>query len=234
MFTYDQKFQSTKLNTSRRTNIHQELVNALKLYNVDINQIVCLDGSGKKYVAETSSILFEFFKRVSLPENCIIFSDKGYAFLHNKESVLLQCGVSKTATYPPPVHHFISPNDNNYHGEAKTKWRNMINCSNWDSKDGVLSSVFLMSCLNDVSMSHIQSFFKRNFFLESSNPSIEDFKNLVTAGNFEKIEENEYFSDCHDSYQFGEKMDLWKKEGDHREIIALLDSGLDGSYWNKY
>jgi len=122
MFTNDKKFRDSGLTTERRKAIRSECENGMKEFGVSPDQVIWMGGSGH-YVPEGNGPLETFGARAQVPENCVIFSDEGNAFFRDGQPVIPHFFRARTATYPPIVHHYISPNDNRYHGVAKAKWR---------------------------------------------------------------------------------------------------------------
>src|SRR5580704_9711337 len=82
-------------------------------------------------------------------------SDCGSAF---GSGVLEALGFSRHAQYPPAVHQYLSPNDNNLHGAAKQLWRQ----SGVDFRDDVSSSLLLLKLLDEQTVAHSRSWFDRN------------------------------------------------------------------------
>lgn len=90
-----------------------------------------------------------------------MFTDQGRAFCIGKKDVFERLGVKKHIRYPPMVHQYLSPNDNNLHGYAKAIWRSQ----GWSMNNTIEASLSLLSMLTHVKRAYIRSLFQKNFFL---------------------------------------------------------------------
>jgi len=78
-------------------------------------------GETRTYVSESPQILHLFFEKFSVPPNSVILSDNGRSFTEAGVDILLQLGFTQHLHYPAPVHQYLSPNDNKFHGCIQTK-----------------------------------------------------------------------------------------------------------------
>ena len=93
-----------------------------------------------------------------MPEDCVIFHDEGNSFYPKGENLIQSLGFPNERSFPPAVHQWLSPNDNNLHGVAKAKWY-----KNPDfRKDKVTASLSLMHFLDLDTEEHSKYYFKRN------------------------------------------------------------------------
>lgn len=133
-------------------------------------------------------------------------------------------------TYPPPVHQYLSPNDNHLHGVAKKRWRAL----GLDHSDDVLSTLTLMHCIDQISESSIQTWFRRNFLLDQKEVSREAIASVIDAEK--KLDKNRanYYELCLAEYE-AQILD------DQRRLVFLQDGkpkglkhALDGVHWTQY
>lgn len=110
------------------------------------------------YVSESTDLVHQFWQLYQVPNGTIIFSDKGKAFFPGGVSVLEELGFQQHESYPPAVHHYLSPNDNRLHGSAKQSWRH----SGIDFTDDVESSLRLLSLLDSDIRNNGNDWWNRN------------------------------------------------------------------------
>jgi len=122
MFTSDPAFRDIAISTSRRIGIRSRTDELMTKYSIEGFQVVWQQ-SASSYIPESQTLLEAHSARVKVPLGSAIFSDRGNVFFRNQEPLIPQIFRLKTACYPTVVHHFISPNDNHFHGSAKAKWR---------------------------------------------------------------------------------------------------------------
>jgi len=169
-------------------------------YGIMPSQIVWMNTT-RHYVPESSDLLIAYRARVEIPDGATIFSDKGNAFSMEGEQVLSKYFGVKTATYPPIVHHYLSPNDNHLHGLAKAKWRAESARNGWGKEDGVESSLCLLSFLNTVPFLLIQSFFTKNFMLDHLYVDPERCMGIVESVDSQNEEREEFFERARGAYR---------------------------------
>jgi len=145
LFTNDPKFRVWPRKTALREATALEVRSCIEEYGLDPDQIHFVGGTSH-YVAESTQVLEKYFSVVQVPPGATIFSDQGNAFKRDGTDVLLSLGASRTAKYPPVIHHYISPNDNTHHGRAKGKWRQLRRKNGWGPKESVRSSLCLLVC----------------------------------------------------------------------------------------
>ena len=199
-------------------------------YGITPNQIVWMNTT-RQYIAESNDLLIAYRARVEIPDGATIFSDKGNAFSKDGESVLSKYFDVKTATYPPIVHHYLSPNDNHLHGLEKAKWRAESAKNGWGKDDGVESSLCLLSFLNTAPSPLIQSFFTKNFMLDHLYVDPERCLRIVESPDSQNEEKEEFFSRARRAYQDFVRMTTHTCETPLETPPDELSGTLDGEYW---
>ena len=116
-------------------------------------------GEKRTFVGESSELVKKFFEKYPPEPGSVIFSDKGNSFFPKGESILRDVGFALHEAYPPPVHQFLSPNDNHLHGAAKKVWKESIS----DFQDDVEASIRLLSLIDEQTETHAAHWFERNF-----------------------------------------------------------------------
>ena len=158
LFTYNSAFRTDRKRTARRTEMHEHLEREANRHHVDLGRIVYVGkktGETRTFVQESDDLVKSFFMYYQVPENTVILSDCGHAFAGG---VLKALGFLRHAQYPPAVHQYLSPNDNNLHGAAKQLWRQ----SGVDFRDDVPSSLLLLKLLDEQAATYSKSWFDRN------------------------------------------------------------------------
>lgn len=228
LFTYNPQFRKDKLNTARRRALAERLEGLQQQYGVEDSQLVFLSNEGSAqsfYVAERSDLVHKFFEIYAVGKNWKILSDKGRAFFPKGESVLKELGFSSHLTYPPEVHHYLSPNDNHLHGSAKSKWRSMA----LEYKDDVHSSLALLNCLQTTSPRDIKDWFNNNLLQSKLSQ-----REKITIGECKKIvcgdgeTPSNYYIDSLFAYRIHAGLDA---RGGVPNAPKGLENLLDGRAW---
>jgi len=233
MFTHDQKFRGNGLTTRRRIEIHENFTTLLAEHHLTPDQVVYLE-SDRHYVAESPALIREYFSRFPVSDGAVIFSDKGNAFFSGQSPVLLSCGVSRTETFPPLVHQYLSPNDNHHHGSAKAKWRGKCEVHGWGKDDSVESCLSLLSFLTHVPPQEVIGYFTKNFCLDVPELTVEICMDRITNGHFFLTERNRYFKHCSQLYQLFEETGVVHEHPPRSRTITEIETTLDGTYWSKF
>ena len=167
MFTGDPKFRDVAVTTTRRITIRDLCDATMEELGVEENQVVWLPNAGH-YVPESKNILAEFLARVQVPEGSVIFSDRGNAFFRDGKPLIPQLCGAQTATYPPEIHHFLSPNDHDFHSSVKAKWRAEEARNGWGKDHSIESSISLLAFMNTIPPEEVRGYFTRNFCMDRS------------------------------------------------------------------
>jgi len=130
---------------------------------------------------------------------------------------LEELGFQQHESYPPAVHHYLSPNDNRLHGTAKQNWRH----SGTDFTDDVESSLRLLKQLDCDICDNGKDWWNRNM-LELTDKSVED---LITGTAKRRAELNKKRLQDYRVFMGDEA------SGPHKEALAGLDDSLDGIAW---
>ena len=200
LFTYDNRFRRDLKSTKKRDEKLKWLDECLEKYNINPDRVIYagkLKGDTRTYVSESPDLVERFFKHYGLAKGVVIFHDKGKSFLKDKQSIFPDIGFKDHFTYPPAVHQYLSPNDNRYHGIAKTKWR----ASGIDFSDNVKSSLYLLHCLDQVEETIIRKWWDHNFHLNGKDTLKERMQTLVTSGKDEKLKQSIYYTECLQEYK---------------------------------
>ena len=233
LFTYDPKFHGNDLKNKIRTAAHVKFTALLAKYHLTPDQVVYIEAD-RYYVAECPGLLRQYFTRFPIPDGATIFSDKENTFFSEQASVLMSCGVSRTETFPPLVHQYLSPNDNHHHGSTKAKWRAKMDDQGWGKGDTVESSLSLLSFLTHVPPQDIIWYFTKNFCLDVPDLTVEICMDLIANGHFSGTEKNLYFKHCSKLYQLFEETGVVHEHLPIPKTITELESTLDGTYWSKF
>ena len=190
-------------------------------------------GGKSNYIPETKELLEFYWAMTEIPQNSVIFHDRGNAFFSDGESVIESIFGCRTAVYPPLIHHFLSPNDNNFHGAGKAKWRSMAAENGWGKDDSVESSLALLSIFSNFDREAICSYFTKNFFIGRASIKPDRCMDLVTDGIMKKIRKSEFYQRSVSAYQ----IHLERKARNGSPIYlpppSSLKDSLDGQYWEK-
>ena len=185
-------------------------------YKIDPARIVYVpprsEKASKAVVAATQDRVKDFLAHCKIPKDSVVLSDQGDEF-----AVLDKSAFVKHIVYPPPVHQWLSPNDNRLHGAAKQRWRNL----GLDFHDDAEALVSFLKCLDD-SMDGVPGWFEANLQVGSKAVSRETVDQLIRGRNHA---DNRFYRDCRREYR------IWTKQDARGEIDARIWGGLDGSYW---
>ena len=167
------------------------------------------------------------------PPRSTILSDLGNAFFDDMGAVIPRLFRCRTAQYPPAVHHFLSPNDNHYHGSAKAKWRQMSAENGWGQDDSVESSLCLLGCLTNIAQEEIKGYFTNNFLLDKKYVSPERCRPIIEGVVSYKIGKSEINRKAVMDYNKFCQEATSRQEQLQGDSIPELESSLDGSYWER-
>jgi len=229
MFTADPKFRKTGIHTDTQKATFARFQNLLATNGVNENQIIYVGGT-KHYIAESKEIVEQFLAMVQIPPGATIFSDKGHAFFHKKTPIIPQLCGAKTATYPPVLHHYISPNDNHHHGAAKAKWRAKVVEQGWGKDHSLESCLYFLFCLNTASQDAVRGYFTKNFCLDRKCVRGDRCLDLVSAGLATHLMKNEALQQAEEAYQAFMKKRTREDEAPPGPPPTKLRSTLDGTY----
>ena len=126
LFTSDPDFNYNRKKTVCQKEIQNFLRMQLKRHGISRNRVVFvgdIEGYKGTYVRESPFLVQEFFKHYKLDyKKCYILSDSGKSFKEKETDVLTRkVGFAKHIAYPPPIHQYLSVNDNRLHGVGKKK-----------------------------------------------------------------------------------------------------------------
>ena len=195
----------------------EALAQHFKNFRINPDRIVFvpqLPGKGKKsIVPATADRIKEYFDRYEIKDDIIILSDGGREFVGLEE-----LGFSRHIKYPSPVHQWLSPNDNRWHGAAMQKWHSM----GIDFKDDGLSLIALLHCL-DKTVKDAEKWFQKNLQVNSWSLDKKQVSKLIGG---EKLIDNRFLMECRRDYRVKLGLAL---TGDRKD---KLQADLDGIYWN--
>jgi len=221
LFSYNQVFRKGLNSTKRRDAIQAELDDAIKRYDLKPEQLVYVGKEKNEhghYVSESSGILKHFLAMYDIPEGAVILSDNGRSLVSAKGStevpVLEAAGFKKHICYPAAVHQFLSPNDNELHGAAKQKWRNMGD----HMDDDIESSCALLHVFQAFNV-HVPSWFDKNMQLDVQTPTLDRVKRVIKKGDPTR---DKYLEDGLRSYRVHKGLDA-------RGVVPITPKGLDNS-----
>ena len=193
VFSYNPDFNINDDSSTEKTRKSKLLKEYLDHYEISEDRVIYMPqekGERKTFVRESSFLIYKFFEIYKIEKHCVIFTDASNAFFNKKVDVLLEIGFHSHHTYPPEVHHLLSPNDNNLHSTSKKSWMHTVN----DHFNDTNSTFFLMSCLDQDTTSHSKRWFEENLI----KPSDEQIKQSIGIGN---IENSRYRRKCMDAYE---------------------------------
>jgi len=144
------------------------------------------------HVSESGDLLKIFFKTYDV-NGCVAFSDQENSI---KNADLKSIGFESHIPYDPPVHQFLSHNDNCVYGSAKVKWPSILN----DFKDDIEMCLTLLNLLDREIVKNSAVWFKQNMIDLNSESVITLIKD--GAGN-----DLEYHKDCIYKYRGFTKQD---------------------------
>ena len=131
----------------------------------------------------------------------MIFTDRGKAFLEKKEQIIPKYYKTRTATYPPPIHQYLSPNDNHYHGAAKARWEAIKRRKKWGPGDTVKSELCLLNLLTYTREDVIKEYFEKNLFLGQPLPHKRTCLKMISENTPAKSKREQFFDGCLRAYR---------------------------------
>lgn len=161
LYTYNPKFRTDRSRTKKRDGDRQHLQLCLDTSALDPNRVVYVGkakGEKHTYVPESPDLVRRFFSYHGVRTETNFLSDKGNAFIDKGKDVLLDLGSKSHSTFPPSVHHYLSPNENELHGSSKRQWRET--CDSFE--DDVKSCYQLFFFLDQQTSHHSSTWFNRN------------------------------------------------------------------------
>ena len=220
MFTYDPTFKPG----GKRW---KEVLQWCRNYGVNPNYIYYCEppSKGKKYCKES------YDHWVQLEHVChdamsgaIIFRDNGTSFMKNKVDVFDEV-ASEVIRMPSAQHGELSVLDNKLFAVAKAWW--------YAERRGIDPSedaVKLLQCINWVSASSVQSFWRNNFFLEHKNLSLAIVHDKLKERNDRAFKRKKLYK----SYAAAYERHIALKGGEMtEEQRKRLGGSLDGVYWKE-
>ena len=157
-------------------------------------------------------------------ENTLIFYDSGTCYSKGSQSIWVDEGFEHSIEFPPCVHQLLSVNDNNAHGWAKEKWRDL----NIDWKDDVVATLELLRLLKEYPPASVRKDWRRNFLLQQEL-DIETIKENIPS--FQVTLSSGFYETCRLEY-----LREWKPER-FAEVCKPIGTpknlleNLDGSYY---
>jgi hypothetical protein len=219
VFTYNAAARRDRKKTARRDAQVALLDAVLDEFSVQSYRVVYIGkekDEKRTYVAASAEVVQMFLSKNNIEKGSFWMSDNGNEFFSANGSVLERSGVTHIA-YPPAVHQYLSPNDNNHHSSAKAKWRTM----GIDWSDDIRASVALLKCF-DNDQANIRGYFEKNMQCERNIPDIEDMRELIGG---KSLTSTSYHKKCMYEYCVA-----FKKDGRGGEADDYSDH-LDGLYW---
>ena len=220
LFTLNQLLRFDRHSTPKRDREVDRLEYLLDKYKIHRSRLIYIGKTKDEkgvYVSESTDLIRRFWQIYRIPNGTVIYSDKGKAFFPGGASVLEELGFQQHESYPPAVHHYLSPNDNRLHGTAKQSWRH----SGIDFTDDVESSLRLLNQLDSDICEKGKDWWNRNM-LELTDKSVED---LITGTAKRRAELNKKRLQDYKVFMGDEA------SGIHKETSAGLDDSWDGVAW---
>jgi len=217
-YTYNAAFRRDRPSTPKRDAEVAHLDAVLKKYKIDPGRVVYVGNDKKEtrvYVSESAELVKKYFEEFIIADDAEIISDAGRAF----KDALVPLGFSNHRVYPGPVHHFLSMNDNRWHGAAKTKWRAL----DIDFSDDVEATISLLWCLEETAHG-IRKWFEQNLQIGSTEIDKEKVELLILG---KKVIDDGYYQDCLFEYKLAAGLDA------RRNYSSPVPDLLDGRFWQK-
>ena len=137
--------------------------------------------------------------------------------------------VVNTLVYPSEVHHLLSPNDNNFHGVAKRRWR-LDRTIDW-SKDEIIS-LSLLHYLNTVESEKVIKYFKTNLFIGNyESCTLKKCKDIVGQGYDSFVEKKDFLDAAKKTYILFVNPKQRKLLLRETPLLKGFNSTFDGKYW---
>ena len=205
----------------------------LEKFDIDPRRVVVIDqprGGKKVYATESADMVSAFFKLHTVNKTDHIMSDGGASFKVGNVDIFADLGYHQHAVYPPPVHQFLSPNDNRLHGVAKQRWRAAdINFSN-----DVESSLQLLWELDQVKPALIRKWFNTNLQLDKDEATSNATEACIFGFLRNDNDRADWYKQCREDYR---EMEVGRPARGSGHAVAkpsALDSTFDGSYWTEF
>jgi len=208
----------------------------MRVHEIEEHQIFYVSKKGKIYCKESSEFVQEFFYAYADEvewAKCTIFHDEGAAFRDGEHSIfnrLEYVVCAQEVVYPPPVHQFLSVNDNKAHGIAKAEWRS----SRISRKDHLEVSLFLLARLGDLEQTSMMKMWDENFLWNNFRPSREECKSILTNGDFHKLRIDKFHSSCLQEYETYVGRYPSRRLSVQPAPPVMFRDSLDGTYWNEW
>jgi hypothetical protein len=212
----------------------------MDLYDISPDRIVVLeqpvgaDGKkkAKKYVGESKGLVDMFMNHYADLdwEYAFVMSDGGAAFKRGEVSAFEMYQCEKTYVFPSAIHQFLSPNDNKWHGVAKQKWRSDVK----DHSDDVVSSLYLLYCLDEVSEEVMVAWWDKNFLWDMKKPSTEAVLTRLLGVKNGHWSDPTFYSSCLEEYTDFINGTTGRHQEVYAEPLKMVAGLLDGTYWNEY
>lgn len=219
LFSYNQDFRRDRKRTKRRDAIVAHLDSVLEEYEVEDYRVVYIGkarNEKRTYVAASAEVLQMYLDKIQVDHGSVWLSDHGKEFFPSSGSIF-ECHGAIHHSYPPPVHQYLSANDNNHHTSGKNLWRGL----KIDFSDDVKAGVALLHCF-DLDAPNIIGYFEANLQCGKSQPDIELVRELIGGKN---LRSSSYLRKCMYDYCLA-----FKKDG--RGVVDRdYDDQLDGLYW---
>jgi hypothetical protein len=237
LFTYSTWFNPNPAKTAKAQKKFRETEALMQKYGITWDDIVYFEGkpvNGSKkltYMKETPELVELFFEKRWVDSDVVLFSDDGKAFKEDGVPIL-RSYFDETGVYPPPIHQFVSPNDNNLHGAAKRQWRAAMDRREIDPKNDVEQSLYLLCALINVRSEHVQKLFKRNFQIGAwNNPDLGAIAGLVSNNLISRIVNSDFYSKSLEAYCKYAKIENPIDVLILQRMVENKKDGLNGPYW---
>ena len=198
--------------------------------NVDPSRVIYvgkLKKERREYVAESADLVTRFFNFYKIDKNVHVLYDGGRLYKEKETCVFDQLMIKKHLAYPSPVHQFISPNDNCYHGVGKKKWLNL----SLDWTDDVLSSITLLHIFDSIKGEKVRGWFQQNMLAIQERADTEKVMAPLTKKLFDQ---NPYFRSCLRKYWELYNPDMLVKSRLVDDAPVAIESTFDGAYWTEW
>lgn len=233
LFTYNKNFiKKVRRGEYDIDVLSEEAQDLCDLWGLDEDQVCYIqdfESPDKKFVAEHQTLIEHFMWKVYSHITWFQvykFMDAGQAFKKAGLGEYICQWQGGHFVYPSPVHHLLSPNDNNQHGIGKKKWNSVE-----DHKDDVFASLFLLKCLMEVDKDTIIGFWKTNFCVGlKGQERAAAVKNFISKNQFGRIRRDPTYSMALEMY-----MNYAEKNRRNSITTSVHHMGdkcdLDGRYW---
>jgi hypothetical protein len=204
-------------------------------WGIDLSQVVFVKTEGKKaskWCRESQEIVRSYlniFNDQFRPDDWFL-TDAGGAWGTKVTHVFAELGYPNHRMFPPPVHQYLSVNDNHCHGTCKTPWR----LGPYYDSDDVSATLALKRRLDALPKKVILNCWENNFSMSKPSGVADSIQRTILGRGKALAESSGFYSYCADLYNRREHGRLLRSYTLSSDNVQSYDSTFDGKHWCMY